>query len=602
MRREAGLVGAVALVALLVGCGGDLPERPPIESVEWAEQGWTAEQRSLYHNTGQGTVIAPVDFFFALERPFSKDKVSDPAYLSALGFLTGPDTAKDPGNPHGLPVGFAVLDDKGPPAGKGLGPVVGLTCAACHTGQLTYQGKAFRIDGGAAGHDLTGFSESFGLTLIETWYNPFKWRRFAKEVLKEKYEDGQAYKTLKARFYPLVVAARRVAWYSFTTGAYPTHEGFTRLDALGRIGNTVFGDDLVEKANYRVADAPVSYPYLWDIWRFDWVQYNGSVHQPMARNVGEALGVRARTNFIDAEGKPVDPTPEKPGWTYGPNFDTSIPVENLHRIETTLWDLTAPKWPAHIFGAVDQAKADKGRELFKENCAKCHGVRPIEQGPDVKAQWAVTMVPLKVIGTDPTVATNFAKEKLDPVKMTGTKDPISPAEGLKVVTDAVKGRAYELAGLDPEKRAEMDGFGRPNLVRAPCAYKARPLAGVWATPPYLHNGAVANVFELLGPEGERQPFWLGSFEYDPKTLGYVKTPIKGGFKMDFKEAGNANTGHHFSDTPGPGVIGRALSPDERYAIIEYLKALTPETQEVLEPVKADWGDKYACEGQDGWWK
>ena len=57
---------------------------------------------------------------------------------------------------------------------------------------------------------------------------------------------------------------------------YPVHEGFGRTDALGRIGNTAFGDHL-SKENYQVGDAPVSYPYLWNIWKFDWVQYNGSV-------------------------------------------------------------------------------------------------------------------------------------------------------------------------------------------------------------------------------------------------------------------------------------------------------------------------------------
>ena len=81
---------------------------------------------------------------------------------------------------------------------------------------------------------------------------------------------------------------------------YPVHEGFGRTDALGRIGNTVFGDHL-SAANYQVGDAPVSYPYLWNIWKFDWVQYNGSVSQPLARNVGEALGVGAIVPLMSAD-------------------------------------------------------------------------------------------------------------------------------------------------------------------------------------------------------------------------------------------------------------------------------------------------------------
>ena len=87
---------------------------------------------------------------------------------------------------------------------------------------------------------------------------------------------------------------------------YPVHEGFGRTDALGRIGNTAFGDHL-SAANYQIGDAPVSYPYVWNIWKFDWVQYNGSVSQPLARNVGEALGVGAIVPLVSATGRPLPP-------------------------------------------------------------------------------------------------------------------------------------------------------------------------------------------------------------------------------------------------------------------------------------------------------
>ncbi|WP_210163261.1 di-heme-cytochrome C peroxidase [Niveispirillum irakense] len=587
---SAGILTGVALIAL-GGCGGELPDRP-VEQVVWAEQGWTPEQRDFYHYTPQGTVIAPVAWFTALERPFSTDKLSDPAYLYQLGFL--PAEEKSARNPLGLPVGFSVQDDRGPPDGKGLGPIVGFTCAACHTGQLSYQGKALRVDGGPAGANVTGFSSSFGISLIETYYNPLKWRRFAKAVLGDKYEDEGAYTVLKGAFRAAAHKAVAQAWYGFTKKIYPTEEGFTRLDALGRISNTVFGDDLQEPANYRTANAPVNYPHLWDIWKFDWVQYNGSVHQPMARNVGEALGVRARTNFVTVNGDPI-PDPEK--------WDSSIPVHNLNNIEETLRSLTAPIWPGEIFGPYDGAKAEQGRTLFEANCSHCHAPRPYQAGENQKAEWAVTMVPLDRIGTDPTVAVNFAKEKLDASKLTGSAIPITPAQGLHLVTEGIKGRAYDLLGLDEQQRAAMDGFGRENLVRSPCGYKARPLDGVWATPPYLHNGSVPNIYELLSPQAERSArFWLGNYEYDPKTLGYSTAKFKGGFELDTSVTGNANSGHLFSDQAGPGVIGKALTPDERLAIIEYLKAMPDMPPAPLPPVAAGWDDNYPCKAQEDWWK
>jgi hypothetical protein len=112
-------------------------------------------------------------------------------------------------------------------------------------------------------------------------------------------------------------------------------------------------------------------------------------------------------------------------------------------------------------------------------------------------------------------------------------------------------------------------------------YKPRPLEGVWATPPFLHNGSVPNIWELLGPVNKRsKKFFVGRRMYDPVKVGYVTEPVdgtSGGFWMDTSIPGNENTGHEFSgpaDAPKPwpkGVIGRALSDEERWDIIEYLK-------------------------------
>ena len=78
----------------------------------------------------------------------------------------------------------------------------------------------------------------------------------------------------------------------------------------------------------------------------------------------------------------------------------------------------------------------------------------------------------------------------------------------------------------------MNGF-RPNGIQAPLAYKARPLDGVSATPPYLHNGSVPNLYALLSPVAERPTkFFLGDREFDPLLVGYETNPIPGGFELD----------------------------------------------------------------------
>ena len=91
----------------------------------------------------------------------------------------------------------------------------------------------------------------------------------------------------------------------------------------------MFGDEL-SASNYRIGDAPVRYPPVWDIWKFDYVQYNASVRQPMSRNLGESLGVGAKASLLNRYGGPI---PEKD------RFDTTSKLDDLHKIEVALWSL-----------------------------------------------------------------------------------------------------------------------------------------------------------------------------------------------------------------------------------------------------------------------
>jgi hypothetical protein len=128
--------------------------------------------------------------------------------------------------------------------------------------------------------------------------------------------------------------------------------------------------------------------------------------------------------------------------------------------------------------------------------------------------------------------------------------------------------------LSSERRDFMNG-GRPNDLQVKLEYKARPLNGIWAVPPYLHNGSVPSLYALLSPAAERPAIvHLGGREFDPVDVGYKNDAIAGGFALDTSVEGNRNTGHEFRDGPrGGGVIGRGLAPAERRALIEYLKTL-----------------------------
>jgi hypothetical protein len=182
------------------------------------------------------------------------------------------------------------------------------------------------------------------------------------------------------------------------------------------------------------------------------------------------------------------------------------------------------------------------------------------------------MIPLADIGTDPNAARNFVQRRAYPAADATTQ--VTAAEGLQRVTTNVIQRWYDDNDIPAETRREMDGY-RPNDWRAPAAYRARPLNGIWATAPYLHNGSVPNLYQLLLPAERRDTaFHVGSRQFDPRMVGFVTSPFEGGFRLDTTIPGNSNRGHEFRDAPrGGGVIGPALTDEQRWEVLEYLKTL-----------------------------
>ncbi|WP_053182181.1 di-heme-cytochrome C peroxidase [Pseudomonas kilonensis] len=580
------LLIVVVAVVLYYVANPRLPFYTPIEQVHYLDQ-WSAAERQTYYFTPQGTQVKGLryDWFTALELPFSQQRFASPEYLARFGFLIDPAQKASSANPGNLPVGFARHQNPG-----STDQYLDITCAACHTGELRFKGQAIRIDGGSAQHVLPSsvptlrggsFGQALVASLASTYYNPWKFERFARQVLGKDYDAR--HEELRKAFKVSLDTFLRVAWNDTHRGLYPTEEGPGRTDAFGRIANASFGD-AISPQNYRVANAPVDYPQLWEMWTFDWVQWNGSAQQPMARNVGEALGVGATLNFFDAQGKPLQGDARYP---------SSVRVRDLNKIEETLQLLKPPVWPEELLGSIDKPLAAKGRALFTENCAGCH-VPKVVQGPDRPVQ-QLHMLPVQVIGTDPGTANNIADHRYDltslqwdPAELakldvqlhpTPTEpldlSQLSVAKGLAYVTAFVENRAYRDAGVTPAERPALDGFGLPIGVRELRAYKARPLAGVWATPPFLHNGSVPTIYQLLSPQDERATtFYKGNFEYDPRHLGYRTEAFTNAFLFDTRITGNHNSGHEFrAGERGNGVIGRLLQPQERWALLEYLKVL-----------------------------
>ncbi len=705
-----------------------IPALEKVDEYVWLDQGWGEGQdaplRQRYYYTAQGASMPQgasggavrYSWFVNLEMPLSTQRFADPDHMRKYRFLVDP--APSPANPDQLPIGFARHFD--PRIGE---DVLDITCAACHTGEIhvTKDGRtrAIRIDGGQAMHAFTdmsrgGFAPVLAASLIGTTANPWKFDRFAQKVLGEGYPAGkpQLKQALRATIKAMLASGQN----NPLRDLYPVHEGFGRTDALGRIGNTAFGDHLTA-ANYQAGDAPVSYPYLWNIWKFDWVQYNGSVAQPLARNVGEALGVGAIAPLRSAMNAPL-PANER--------YRSSVDIAGLTRIEHALQMLRPPRWPEDLLGRIDHEKAARGEKLFKDRCQECHGPNISEPAraramaplkPPNDLVWRIEVIPLDHIGTDPAAAQGFlerrydisstgltkadlgnalrplltralardARFRLEEVVRLGGKEgahqrladlhanypdpdanavaslpeetfraieaaiveagaprtpgadqrpsdplqcdadchlenlfwdvrhgsqnieltlaklePGSLSEGLalNLIGILIKNRFYADNGIDYATQQCLEGFGALDLPQEIAGYKPRPLEGVWATPPFLHNGSVPSLYEmLLPPEKRTKRFFVGRRDYDTKHAGYAIEPDADGeddgFWLDTSIKGNWNTGHafaadavtwrkHLADpkaNPLPhGVIGPEFTDEERFAIIEYLKVhRDPET-------------------------
>jgi hypothetical protein len=661
-----------------------LPEPAPIKEARWLDQNWSTEDRHWFHHASQGTATFPVPYswFIALEQPgihlltqpgLLKDSDylerfgflpspktihTDEASLRRFGYVVSPDDKTEPApasvaglrptpveNFDGLPVGFARMTGAADPGtGKPQPDMIGLTCAACHTGHINYKGVSVRFDGGPGMVDLLKLERATGLSILSTLHVPGRFKRFVTRVLgpdATPAERDELKKGLSKAGDFVLGQLDALEKTLKDKHQKDTEEGYGRLDALNRIGNQVFYTDLVMnnltgfENNLEARNAPVSFPPIWTVPWLAWAQYDASIEQPLIRNAGEALGVFALVNL----------SPDAPKEAL---FRSSVAVENLVRIEAMLrgpdpfslnpkgfGGLKPPKWPAQLFPddpawKIDPARVSKGRAIYAEICAECH-LGPVNdpvfdtQFPDNSVwkpeHWDANgpvlrpvQKTVKGMGTDPAQAKVLGERRVavpgfldmqparDLGKAWGCTD-LPPASSysstdmpysiaLMTAVDLVSRKwmdDHDIPEKDTEARKALWGFRTncPNPEKE-LHYRARPLNGVWATAPYLHNGSVPSLYWMLKPATERpQQFCMGFRDFDPQQVGFrvaadeVPKCNKGETLFSATAAdgsainGNSNLGHSLEGTGGhkAGIIGRLLTDDERYDLIEYLKTL-----------------------------
>ena len=386
-KRIAKIVIALAIVGIVYSAFKDdiaklwqdlhvkIVEHPTPKKTVWLDQGIAKDKLSWFYHADQGTRTFgfPYEWFMALEQPtiswlpFTKVGLfSDTAYLDRYGFI--PDTII-PGK-EALPIGFAkgtpMLDSTGAlwrnPRTKKEMIGVGLTCAACHTGSFTYKDTAVVIDGGPALINLFAMKQGMGISLLLTRYWPGRFDRFAERILgpDATLDDRE---TLKNQLDQTLNQYKQVKNLEERVASQSIQEGYGRLDALNRIGNQVFSIDLKKPENYAGSSAPVHYPRIWNTPWFDWVQYNGSIMQPMVRNAGESLGVSAELNLTE---------PSKGLYKSSVDVDVLFKMEQMIKgdtqpnAKTGFPGLRSPKWPADILPPYRSEAGRQGRRTLQD--------------------------------------------------------------------------------------------------------------------------------------------------------------------------------------------------------------------------------------------
>ncbi len=538
------------------------------DRVVYLDQGWSQADRETFYQISQGSQVIAYDIFLNLEVANSQELFRSDTNSERYGLI--PQVANPRTNPDALPVGMSKTVVM---RGRWKGEYVGLTCATCHVAQLAYKGKRIRIDGGVNNtFDLMSYCYALDAALQATLADSAKFERLSRRLGTS---SPDAEHELRER---LEGDAARVHEYRTRILVAPSPWGPARMDAVVLIVDRLAALAPGLQENWSTPLAPTKPPFLWNSPQGTWTQWRATQQDPIARDLTEVMGV-----FM-----PMDLRSKSPEEGL---FDSNADLSNLQKVESALRRLAPPKWPEEILGKIDRQKAQKGKALFVSICAGCHNAWPYtwtEPNKYGKRFVRVGLVPQTDVGTDP-----GQFDDIRPYALTGQLGSYLPPpyRGAEILPTGVlfallRGRildkALEQLKLTEPQMLDLHGYREFPLPAPPMGvYKAAPRDGVWATPPFLHNGSVPNLYEMLLPAKERtKKFYVGR-EFDPVKVGLDTSGRSETFLFDTSLRGNSNAGHSFEDAPrGNGVIGALFTDEQRWALVEYLKSIPEEAGRV----------------------
>jgi mono/diheme cytochrome c family protein len=558
--------------------------------------------RAAYYSQNQGSRIMPLAWMKALRQPdgsaFLGDGLARYGYLANIASPTST-----------LPVGFTTDG----PAGQEF---IGMTCAACHTRQIQVGAAAWRIDGGPAIADFGAFMTDIDTDVTRVLADDAVFTAFATAVL------GGVPTAAQAQALRQQVTDWYAPYHAIVQRALPPRPwGPARLDAVGMIFNRLTGLDIGASAdhiiagNIHVADSPVRYPFLWNASRQDQTQWpgfadNGDALLALARNTGEVIGVFAQFHpYADPLRHPVLKL------NYADNDDgrtvNSANPDGLLKLEDLITRIGPPRWP----WPADATLAQQGAAIFalpaaQGGCAECHGASqgkhrlfepqttwatPVQDVGTDNRQWKMIGVPGQAAFPGWTVDTGVLAGAEIPALMPKLKPQDSAFNTLRIAVIGTILQQIPRIGRftvesemnapfltadqkstgitnGPSAKELFGAFNRtttPTAPAAPFKFESRVLQGIWATAPYLHNGSVPTLADLLNPPAQRPKSFRIGPEYDPVKVGLAAQQTAFDYTLtttgcDDRSSGTSNCGHEF---------GTTLNAAQKAALLEYLKTL-----------------------------
>jgi len=386
---------------------------------------------------------------------------------------------------------------------------VGLNCAVCHTG--TYRASPQsepRIVLGMPAHglDLQGFFNFISACTLDQRFT-------ADNVIGRVQEAGGRLGFFdrllyRAQLVPRTQAATLVQRnrVGVLLGDQAMQWGAGRVDTFNPYKALQF--------NWRLQDLPrdqlfaaSDYPSLWNQRPREGMElhWDGNNDSLDERNLSASLGAGV----------------------------TPVTIDHPALARVKQWTLTLPP-PEYPF-TVDADLATRGETLYRAHCVRCHADARFRTAGVVEPGWQVgRVVPLADIGTD-----------------------------------AGRWKSYTFLFASNQYSLYPDSTYRFTHFRKTAGYANHPLDGIWVRAPYLHNGSVPTLADLLEPaEARPKAFYRGYDVYDPVKVGF-RTDVaeEGGrkyFRYDTTLPGNGNGGH---------LYGVKLPQADKKAIVEYMKRL-----------------------------